>query len=57
MGITNRRGGRARWALAAGAVVLLGGGLSCAAAGTRPANASVVIVARGMLEGQLTPIG
>jgi hypothetical protein len=23
----------------------------------RPANASVVIVARGMLEGQLTPIG
>ncbi len=38
------------WLLSAAAV-------TAAASPRRPANASVVVVARGMLEGQLTPIG
>jgi hypothetical protein len=43
------------------ALLLVAGSVACAAgtsrAGRRPTNASVVIVARGMLEGRLTPIG
>ena len=41
--------------------LLVAGIVACAAGasrtGRRPTNASVVIVARGMLEGTLTPIG
>jgi len=60
------RGGRAaggrRAALAGLIGFLLVSGIVAGAAGKarsgrRPTNASVVIVARGMLEGTLTPIG
>jgi hypothetical protein len=45
-------------AVGALALLLLAGGAGRAAASLRRAtNASVVVVARGMLEGALTPIG
>lgn len=51
----------AAWLTGLAGFLLVAGSVACAAgtsrAGRRPTNASVVIVARGMLEGTLTPIG
>lgn len=51
---------RAAWIAGTAGLLLFAGIVAASGAariGRRPANASVVIVARGMLEGTLTPIG